>query len=91
MPSDPYLIANIGRLLNGMYFAQKDHRLNTYVDLPAPSYPSHYNQLLQFIQNLYLENIASINYHFLTRYQEKLKDYPPFMEAYKTSTQVAEK
>jgi Zn-dependent protease with chaperone function len=91
MPSDPYLIANIGRLLNGMYFAQKDHRLNNYVDLPAPSYPSHYNQLLQFIQNLYLENIASINYHFLTRYQEKLKDYPPFMEAYKTSTQVAEK
>ena len=91
MPSDPYLISNIGRLFNGMYYAQKDHHLNNFVDLPAPAYPPHYNQLLQFIQNLYLENIASINFHFLNRYQNKLKDYPPFQEAYTTSIRIAEK
>ena len=91
MPYDPYLVSNIGRLMNGIYFAQKDHHLNDYVDLPAPAYPPHYNDLLQFIQNLYLENISSINYHFLDRYQNKLKDYPPFMEAYNTSIQLARK
>jgi hypothetical protein len=91
MPNDPYLIANIGRLFNGMYLAQKEHHLNDYVDLPAPVYSLHYNDLLQFIQNLYPENIASINYHFLDRYQNKLKDYPPFMEAYRTSVRIVEK
>lgn len=91
MPNDAYLISNIGRLLNGLYFAQKDHHLNDYVDLPAPAYPSNYNSLLQFIQNLYPENLASINYHFLEHYRGKLKDYPPFMEAYRTSVQIAEK
>jgi len=91
MPSDPYLIANIGRVFNGIFYAQKDHHLNNHVDLPAPAYPSHYNEILQFIQNLYLENIASINFHFLERYQDKLKEYPPFMEAYRTSIQIAEK
>ena len=91
MPSDPYLVANVGRVFNGLYYAQKDHHLNNFVDLPAPAFPSHYNELLQFIQNLYLENIASINYHFLDRYQDKLKQYPPFLEAYRTSIQIAEK
>jgi hypothetical protein len=91
MPVDPYLVSNVGRVLNGMYFAQKDHRLSTYVDLPAPAFPPPYNQLLQFIQNLYLENIASINFHFLDRHQNKLTDYPPFREAYSTSIQIAQK
>lgn len=91
MPSDPYLVSNVGRVFNGMYYAQKDHHLNNFVDLPAPAYPSHYNQLLQFIQNLYIENIASINYHFLDRYRSKLKNYPPFQEAYTTSVRIAEK
>jgi Zn-dependent protease with chaperone function len=91
MPDDPYLLANIGRLFNGIYYAQKDHHLNEYVDLPAPGYAPHYNDLLQFIQNLYPENIASINFHFLDRYYDKLKEYPPFMEAYRTSVQIEEK
>lgn len=91
MPNDPYLIANTGRLLNGIYFAQKGHHLNDYVDLPAPAYPPYYNDLLQFVQNLYPENIASINYQFLEHFRNKLKDYPPFMEAYRTSSQIAEK
>ena len=90
-PDDPYLLANIGRLFNGIYYAQKNHHLNDYIDLPAPGYPPHYNDLLQFIQNLYPENIASINFHFLDRYHYKLKEYPPFMEAYRTSVRIEEK
>jgi hypothetical protein len=90
-PSDPYLVSNTGRLLNAIYFAQKEHRLSKFVDLPAPAYAPHYNQLLQFVQNLYLENIASISYHYLDRFQQKLNDYQPFKDAYNASIQIAQK
>ncbi|MEO6639360.1 MAG: M48 family metalloprotease, partial [Ginsengibacter sp.] len=33
--SDPYLIANVGRVFNGMYAAQKSHTLGKVIDLPS--------------------------------------------------------
>lgn len=88
-PGDPYLVAQTGTLLNSMHAAQKAHTLGKYIDLPAPGYSASYNLLLQFIQNLYLENLASISYHFLNRHQAQLNQYEPFKTAYSASIQIA--
>lgn len=89
-PADPYLVAHAGALLNGIHAAQKAHTLGKYIDLPSPGYPASYNLLLQFIQNLYLENLASISYHFLNRHHAQLGQYEPFKTAYSASIQIAQ-
>ena len=88
-PGDPYLVAQTGALLNSIHAAQKAHTLGKYIDLPAPGYTASYNLLLQFIQNLYLENLASISYHFLNRHQAQCSQYEPFKTAYSASIQIA--
>lgn len=87
-PSDPYLVTQTGKIFNNLYKAQKSHQLNKVIDLPAPYYPAGYNLILQFVQNLYLENIASINHYFLKRFYPQLQTYPPFKNEYDTSMQL---
>ena len=89
-PADPYLVAQVGKIFNGFYAAQKTHKLGKLIDLPSPYYPANYNLLLQFVQNLYLENFSSISYHFLKQYYPQLNYYAPFTNAYNTSKQIAE-
>jgi len=84
-PADGYLVANIGRVMNGIYRAQKAHRLSKVVDMPSPGYPANYNSLLQFIQNLYLEDIASLGYYFLEPYHPQLDRLALFKTAYEES------
>ena len=67
-PSDPYLVTQIGKIFNGFYDAQKNHTLSKIAELPAPYFESNYNLLLQFIQNLFLEDYAGISYHFLKQF-----------------------
>ena len=89
-PADPYLVVQVGKIFNSLYAAQKTHKLGKLIDLPSPYYPANYNLLLQFIQNLYLENFASISYHYLKQYYPQLDYYSPFTNAYHTSKQIAE-
>ena len=87
-PADPYLVAQVGKLMNGLYAAQKEHRLSKVADLPAPGYSPNYNTLLQFIQNLYLEDIAGISYNYLSRYHPQMDGYAAFKSAYARSAQM---
>jgi predicted Zn-dependent protease len=87
---DAYLVTQVGRILNGIYSAQKAHTLSRVADLPSPDYRSNYNLLLQFIQNLYLENIAAINYHYLSAYHPQMDYYGPFKEAYNQSSRIVQ-
>jgi hypothetical protein len=77
--NDPYLIATIGKLMSQLYIAQKNHRLSSCAQQPAPHNSSNYNNLLQFLQNLYLEEIASINYYFLQQYEQQLVSYEDYV------------
>jgi len=88
-PGDPYLVAHAGKLLNELYAAMKAHRLSKVAENPSPAYSPSYNQLLQFIQNLYPENIAALSYHFLKRYEQRLQRYEPFKDAYQQSARIA--
>ena len=84
-PDDAYLVAQTGRLLNGIYGAQKGHTLGKVTDLPSSGYPANYNLLLQFIQNLYLEDVAAIDYYYLKKYHPKLDGYASFKTAFAQS------
>jgi arsenate reductase-like glutaredoxin family protein len=87
-PSDPYLINQIGKIFNGFFDAQKNHTLGKVTELPAPYFESNYNLLLQFVQNLFLEDYASIGYYFLKQYAPQMEDYAPFKSTYNKSNQI---
>jgi len=87
-PTDPYLVSQVGKVLNGLYMAQQAHTLSKVASLPSPDYASNYNLLLQFIQNLYLENIAGINYYYLQQHHPAMDYFAPFREAFKQSEKI---
>jgi len=84
-PEDPYLVTQVGRILNSCYAAQQEHTLGKRIELPSPGFSPGYNLLLQFIQNLYLEDFAAISYYYLHRHAGRLGAYPAFTKAYNTS------
>lgn len=84
-PSDPYLITQIGKIFNSFYTAQKSHTLGKVIDLPSPYCSPNYNQLLQFVQNLYQDDFAQIGFNFLKPYSPALETYTPFKNTYNSS------
>jgi hypothetical protein len=84
-PADAYAVAQVGRVLNGIYQAQKTHTLGKVVDLPAPYYAENYNSLLQFVENLYLVDIASISFYFLKAHYPELQQYGLFRKTLEES------
>jgi hypothetical protein len=84
-PADAYAVAQVGRVLNGIYQAQKTHTLGKVVDLPAPYYAENYNSLLQFVENLYLVDIASISFYFLKAHYPELQQYGLFRKTIEES------
>ncbi|HET6255512.1 MAG TPA: M48 family metalloprotease [Puia sp.] len=87
-PADAYAVAQVGRVLNGLYQAQKGHTLGKVVDLPAPYYPENYNSMLQFVENLHLEDLASISYYFLRPRHPELDRYELFRKVYEESARI---
>lgn len=87
-PSDAYAVAQVGRVLNGLYRAEKGHTFGKVVELPAPDNPANYNSMLQFIQNLHLEDIASISYYFEKGYHPALDRYELFRKVYEESARI---
>jgi predicted Zn-dependent protease len=79
-PQDPYLVTQVGRIMNGCFAAQKTHTLGKFIELPAPYQPANYNVLLQFVQNLYLEDFAGIGYNYLKAHATQLNSYPGFQK-----------
>ena len=89
-PGDGYLVTQMGKIFNSFYTSQKEHTLGRLIDLPSPYNATDYNLLLQFVQNLYLEDFSSINYNFLKQYYSQLNFYAPFKSAYNTSKKLFE-
>lgn len=85
---DVYLISQTGKILNGLYAAQKGHHLSKVTDLPSPDYPDSYGLLLQFVQNLYLEDLASISYYYLKKYHPEMDYDPSFKKSFEESEKL---
>jgi hypothetical protein len=86
--NDPWLITEVGMSLNGMNNAQKKHTLSKGIDLPAPYFQENYNLLLQFIQNLYPDEMIAVNYYFLKKHYPQLDVYKPYHSVFETSQQL---
>ena len=71
-PDNAYLVTIIGKCFNEMYSNQKEHTLNRVVDLPSPYADKNYDVLTQFIQNINLNNMASLGFYFLNSYKTKM-------------------
>ncbi len=85
---DPWLVTEVGMAFNGMYNAQKKHALSKVTDLPAPYFPENYNLVLQFIQNLYLDELISVNYYFLKKHHPQMDFYNPYLTTFENSQQI---
>ncbi len=79
------VVCSVGCIFNELYAAQKKHQLGNYIEMPAPGYSKDYNTLLQFVNNLYLEDYAGIGFHFLSRYQQQYSSDKDFQSAYSNS------
>lgn len=77
-PDNAYLHTMIGKCLNSLYTYQKKHELDRIVDLPNPEQDVSYNSLLHFIQNLRLQEIASLSYNFLLQNENRFSSNKEF-------------
>ena len=88
-PGDEYAVAHIGRLLNGLYAAQKAHRLGKVAELPSPDQAPNYHLMLEFLENLHVEDLAAISYHFLKPWHPAMDHSAVFRKAYEESVRLA--
>ncbi|MEM1322988.1 MAG: M48 family metallopeptidase [Bacteroidota bacterium] len=79
-PEDGYLRALIGQSFHILYLAQKEHRLNDFVE-PIGSQKRAYKQVLQLIHNLRLSEWKQINYYFLQSQKEKYAGQEDYLYA----------
>jgi hypothetical protein len=84
-PENAYVVATIGNCFNAFYQNQKSHTLNTVVSLPSPLGEKNYNTLLEFIQKINLQDMASIGYYFLKQHENKFAADKDFAAALKQS------
>lgn len=80
-PDQPYLHLMVVKCLNKLYEAQKNHHFGNYVDLPGKDKNAEYDQLLQFLQNLRLKDIATLSFKYLEMYNEQVKLLPDYETA----------
>ena len=76
----PLAVYSIARGLNQVYEYQKKHQLGSKIDAESKTYPEEYNQLLRMLDQLRLDEIANVNYHFCKQYESVMKDYAGFNE-----------
>jgi len=84
----PYTAALVGKCLNGLYAAQKNHELGRVADLPNPEFDEDYNQLLRLIQNVRLSELAALSYHFLEQQSGSAIQSEEFLAALITSKEL---
>lgn len=90
-PNEPCLYTLVGKNLNLLYQAQKNHELSYYLDKPSPWQEADYKTLLDFLATLRLKEIASINYHFLAAHQEQFIANKHYHETFIQATKLAGK
>ncbi|HRH59767.1 MAG TPA: M48 family metalloprotease [Chitinophagaceae bacterium] len=90
-PHDAYLTTHVGRCLNEMYAAQKNHTLGTKTDLPSEGREKNYNDFLEFIQKLRLNDFGNISYYFMRLNAKDFGTDNNFMEAFNTARKNIDK
>ncbi len=84
-PDNAYVVTSIGKCFNLFYENQKNHTLNNIVSLPSPLGEKNYNTLLEFIQNIKLQDMAGIGYFFLKQFESRFAADKDFAAAFAQS------
>jgi len=87
-PGNAYLVSMIGKCFASFYEHQKEHTLNRVVDLPSPYLDKNYNTLLEFLQNIRINDMAAIGHYFLQSYESKLSSNADFMKTLTKSNAI---
>ncbi|MGK0366389.1 MAG: Zn-dependent protease with chaperone function [Saprospiraceae bacterium] len=80
-PDNAWLHATVGISFFDIYVAQEDHTLSRFVDLPSKKYHADYRELMQFIQNIRLKEIANISYFYIKNKEEAFEDNEHYLYA----------
>jgi len=80
-PDNAWLRATVGISFFDIYVAQDNHTLRKFVDLPSKKYKEDYRELMQFIQNLRLKEIANISYFYLRNGKAAFEDNEHYVYA----------
>jgi len=81
-PEEACLHALVGKILIQFYEAQQYHKLENYLEPPAPWHSKQYKTLLEFLQNLRLKDIAHLNYQYLVSKKADFTKHPSFYLAF---------
>ena len=65
---------SVARGLNTLYENQKAHKLGSTIDTENKAYREEYNVLLRMLDQLRLDEIASLSYHFCSQYALQMKN-----------------
>lgn len=84
-PDNAYIVSSIGKCFNLFYEHQKNHTLNNIVSLPSPLGEKNYNTLLEFIQNIKLQDMAAIGYFFLKQHENQFGADNDFKDTFNKS------
>jgi len=88
-PEQSYLHTVVNKSLYQIYQAQKNHTFNEFVDMPSPYFTDGYNQLLNFVANLRLSEIARVAFHYAEN-QSRLHHYDEeFLYSYILCSRIA--
>ena len=71
---------SVARCLNTLYENQKAHKLGSMVDSENKNYREEYNALLRMLDQLRLDEIASLNYRLCQRYASEMNGHKAFEE-----------
>ena len=71
-PNNIFLTALVGQCLNAVYEGQKTHTLSKLVAIPTKTKPKAYQPFLRFLNNMSLNEIALVNYHYLNKQDKSL-------------------
>lgn len=73
-------VYSVARCLNTLYENQKEHKLGSTIDSENKAYREEYNLLLRMLDQLRLDEIASLSSHFCKQYASQMKSDKGFEE-----------
>ena len=81
-PDNSYLYAVISKCLYLIHNYQSEHTLGQSVEQAGKHQPTEYQELLRFIHNMRLKELAKVNYYFLAKVKDQFIEDEDFLFAW---------
>lgn len=81
-PDNMYVNSMVGRNMALIYQSMKDHQFGKVVQFPDERLADNYNQVLAFLQNLRIMEVASLAYYYMVAKEEAYFQNEEFLYAF---------